>query len=170
MCKAGKNEAYDELLNLYSSRLFSYFYSLTGNREISSDLLSELFYRIVKNIKKCKADKFESWMYKIASNLFYDYLRNKQKEEIIHNSVKEQIADSSNSFNNKDDNRKWEWLLDTLDDLDDELRELIMLKYYSGLSFKEIASIKNKPIGTILAKVHRGIKKIKSKAKINMNL
>jgi RNA polymerase sigma-70 factor (ECF subfamily) len=48
-----------------------------------------------------------------------------------------------------------------LDRLDKDTRELIMLRFYSDLSFKEIAEMRSEPIGTTLAKLHRGLKKLK---------
>jgi RNA polymerase sigma-70 factor (ECF subfamily) len=52
-------------------------------------------------------------------------------------------------------------LQNALGKLDDDVRELIMMRYYSQLSFKEISQLRGEPIGTTLSKVHRGLKKLR---------
>ena len=76
-CKAGSAESFSLLVDIYASRLYGYFYRLTGNNELSDELLSELFAKLVLKIGSYKGGSFESWLFKIASNIFNDYLRGK---------------------------------------------------------------------------------------------
>jgi len=159
-CKELSDESFAELVDLYADRCYGYFYRLTGNREISNDLVSELFVKLVKKIGSYKGGNFDSWLFKIASNIFYDYLRHKQRYEKLLDSKKEELElSSSGSEDGKAE--KMDKLQVHLEKLDVETRELIMLRYYSQASFKEIAAMRKEPIGTTLSKIHRGLKKLR---------
>ena len=159
-CKNGKAESFSVLVDIYSARLYGYFYRLTGNRDVSDDLLSELFVKLIEKIGRYKSGHFDSWLFKVASNIFYDYLRIRQKETELLNTRKEQL-ESQHKENKISDSDQFDKLQHQLSRLDDETRELLMLRFYSQLSFKEITQMRSEPIGTTLSKVHRGLKKLR---------
>lgn len=158
-CKKGKNHAYQQLVDTFSKRLYAYFYRLTGNRDHANEMLSELFLKVVKNIKKFKDGSFESWLYKIASNVFHDYLRAKQRKQKLNEQYIEKIkTDLSGSDLNSDMDYH---LQNALSKISDDEKQIILMRYYSDVSFKEIAELRNEPIGTTLSKMHRSLKKLK---------
>ena len=159
-CKDGRAESFSMLVDIYSNRLYGYFYRLTGNRDVSDDLLSELFVKLVEKIGRYKSGHFDSWLFKVASNVFYDNLRILQREKELLNARKEQL-ESEQKKNKISDLDGLDKLQQQLDKLDNETRELLMLRFYSQLSFKEISQMRSEPIGTTLSKVHRGLKKLK---------
>src|SRR6478736_6369116 len=72
--------AFDELVDLYASRLYGYFYRLTANREDAEDLLQELFVRLVRMIEHYEHDgRFDGWVFRIATNLLRDRVRRSRK-------------------------------------------------------------------------------------------
>ena len=162
-CKTGQAEYFSRLVDMYAKRCYGYFYRLTGNEDVSSDLLSELFVKLVEKIGSYKGGRFESWLFKIASNIFYDYLRDRQRREKLLEAEKEKLRlerqksrqVSSESTENTDK------LQLQLGKLDADTREVIMLRFYSQASFREIAKIRSEPIGTTLSKLHRGLKKLR---------
>ena len=159
-CKAGEAESFETLVDIYGRRCYGYFYRLTGNREISDDLLGELFVKLVGKIGSFKGGSFESWLFKTASNVFYDHLRNKQRQRKLLEAQKRQVI-SKLTETKKFEGERIDELQIQLEKLDAETRELIMLRFYSQLSFKEIAKMRSEPIGTILSKVYRGLKKLR---------
>jgi RNA polymerase sigma-70 factor (ECF subfamily) len=159
-CKSGDTESFSELVDIYASRLYGYFYRLTGNREVSDDLLSELFVRLIEKTSSFKGGSFESWLFKIASNIFYDYLRDKQRQKKLIEGRQKQL-ESEVTDANEADGEEIDKLQVQLNRLDADTKELIMLRFYSEASFKEIAAMRSEPIGTILSKVHRGLKKLR---------
>ncbi len=159
LCGKGDNDGFSQLVDLYSSRLFGYFYRLTGNRDDANELLSELFLKIIGKIGSCKAETFEPWLFKIASNLFTDYIRAKKRREKMLNKVAEQTQTETPL--DKDDGELADKLTRQLRKLDAETAEIIVMRYYSGLGFEELAKIRNEPVGTCLSKVHRGIKRLR---------
>lgn len=159
-CKSGDAESFSEMVDTYASRLYGYFYRLTGDRETSDDLLSELFVRLVEKIRSFRGGYFESWLFKIASNIFYDYLRDKQRRKKIIEGRQKQLETEVTDVG-EPESEEIDKLQVQLGKLDADTRELIMLRFYSQASFKEIAAMRDEPIGTVLSKVHRGLKKLK---------
>ncbi len=159
-CKNGESQSFSRVIDLYSSRCFGYFYRLTGNTDISDELLSELFVKLVEKIKTYNGGSFESWLFRVASNIFHDYLRTKQRQQKTLEIRKTEV-DSEVIEEKKSDGEQIDKLQIQLSKLDDDTRELMMLRFYSDLSFKDIAEMRSEPIGTTLAKLHRGLKKLK---------
>jgi RNA polymerase sigma-70 factor (ECF subfamily) len=159
-CKNGDSKCFSQIVDRYSSRCYGYFYRLTGNNDVSDELLSELFVKLVEKIASYKGGSFDGWLFKIASNIFHDYLRSKQRRKKLLDVQKEQL-ESQFTEPKQSDNEQIDKLQIQLTRLDMDMRELIMLRFYSELSFKEIALMRSEPIGTTLAKLHRGLKKLR---------
>lgn len=159
-CKKGDSDCFSELVDAYSKRIYGYFYRLTGNKETSNDLLSELFVKLVEKIQSFKGGSFECWLFKIASNIFNDHLRAKQRQKKMLESRKEELElEIGNS--GQSDSEVLDELQLQVEKLDGDTKEVIMLRFYSQLSFKEIAEMREEPIGTTLSKVHRGLRKLR---------
>lgn len=158
-CKRGRNESFSRLLDIYSSRCYGYFYRLTSSRDVSDELLSELFVKLVEKIKTYRGGSFNGWLFKVMRNVFYDYLRRKFRDGRILERQKEQMAEDFKR--ERDDDERIDQLQQRLLQLDEVTREVIVLRFYSQLSFKEIARMRGEPIGTVLTRVHRGLKKLR---------
>ena len=159
-CINGDSRSFSLVVDKYASRLYGYFYRLTGNNDISDELLSELFVKLVEKIGSYKGGSFDGWLFRIASNIFHDYLRAKQRRKKMFDAQKMQLA-TEQTEPRKSDNEQIDKLQIQLRKMDTDTRELIMLRFYSELSFKEIALMRSEPIGTTLAKLHRGLKKLR---------
>ncbi len=159
-CKAGDCQCFSRLVDIYAKRCHGYFYRLTGNVDVSDDLLSKLFVRLVEKIGSYKAGSFESWLFKVTSNIFHDYLRDKQREKRLLERRKSQLESERQNCKHCD-SEKIDKLQIQLGKLDADTRELIMLRFYSQASFKEISKIRAEAIGTTLSKLHRGLKKLR---------
>ena len=159
-CKAGDSESFSQLVDIYARRCYGYFYRLTGDSEVSDDLLSELFVKLVEKIGSYRDGSFKSWLFKVASNVFHDYLRGKQRQRKLLEVQKRQL-ERKTSERKRADAERIDKLQIQLRKLDADTRELIMLRYYSQLSFREIAQMRSEPMGTTLSKVHRGLKKLR---------
>ncbi len=159
-CKAGRQKSFEKLIDRYAKPCYGYFFRLTGNRHVSDELLSELFLKLVSGVRGFRGGSFESWLFRIASNVFYDHLRAKQQQKKLL-EVRRQQLEAKPIEQKKSDIEQLDKLQIQLNKLDTQTRELIMLRYYSQLSFRELAKMRTEPIGTTLAKVHRGLKKLR---------
>ncbi len=107
---------------------------------------------------------FESWLFKIASNIFHDHLRGKQRRRKLidaHRAQLEREPDLNESRFSDGSEEQLDKLQVHLNRLDADTRELILLRFYSQMSFKEIAAKRSEPLGTALSKLHRGLKKLR---------
>jgi RNA polymerase sigma-70 factor (ECF subfamily) len=167
----GSDEAYRALLEAYGSGLVGYFYRNTGSRNEADDLVQETFLHLVRGLRNYKEEeRFEVWLYRLARNLLVDYWR---KHKMVH------AVDVG-----KDDSEEWmpelpanrdirepsdmlmekemgDELQKALMKLSSDQRETILMRYFSELSFEEIAEMSGVPLGTALARVHRGLKTLK---------
>ncbi len=159
-CKKGDEGSFAQLVEIYGKRCFGYFYRLSGNRDLSEELLSELFVKLVEKIGTYRGGSFDGWIFTMASNIFHDHLRFKKRQtRLLDEHSKRVMAKSSGAL--KTDDGDADKLQKALGGLDSEVRELIMMRFYSQLSFKEIAEKRREPIGTTLSKVHRGLKRLR---------
>lgn len=159
-CQQGDGECFSQIVDIYANRCYGYFYRLTGNRDVSDELLSELFVKLVEKIGSYKGGAFEGWLFRIASNIFHDYLRVKQRRVKLLETQKKQLETQITEVK-KSNSEGIDKLQMQLGRLDADTRELIIMRFYSQLSFKEIAAMRSEPIGTTLAKMHRGIKRLR---------
>lgn len=157
-CKAGQSEAFNELIDLYANRCFGFFYRLSGSRDTAEDLTSELFVKLVEKIGSWQGSSFDSWLFTIAGNLFKDHLRNqyRQRKMLAEKAKTVQVETTPEKENDMEIR-----LQQALGRLEPDIAELIMLRFYADLSFKELAERRNEPIGTTLCKIHRGMKKLR---------
>ncbi|MHC4913457.1 MAG: RNA polymerase sigma factor, partial [Planctomycetota bacterium] len=141
-CKDGEPESFSKLIDIYSGRLYGYFYRLTGSRETSDDLLSELFVKLVEKIGRYRGGSFNGWLFKIASNIFHDYLRDKQRQKRLLDGRKERLE---SEYRRRQEDDRADRLQTALWKLDEDTRELIMLRFFSQASFKELAAMRSEP-------------------------
>ncbi len=158
-CKQGNNEAFSKLIDLYSNRCYGYFYRLTGDATTANDLLSDLFLRLVERIGSFKGSSFNNWIFTVASNIFRDYLRQKYRRQKLLDAKKKQLQNETSK--RQPNSELADKLQENIAKLDADSAELLMLRYYGQLSFKELAEVRKVPVGTVLSKVHRSIKRLK---------
>lgn len=159
-CQAGSNDAFSRLVDLYASRCYSYFYRLTGNAAQSNDLLSTLFLKLVAKIDtfRLATGSFEKWLFTIASNIFRDHLRRQYRQKKLLEGKAEELERKTATTPTKADAEMIDELQVQMAKLDAETAELLMLRFYGGLTFRQIAEMRSEPVGTVLSKVHRGLK------------
>jgi len=170
-CQQGRQEAFSQLLQLYGPRLYGYYLRTSGSAQQAEDFLQDLFVRLLEKIKDYRHEsKFDNWLFKVAANLARDRARRKDNKLISLNQSGDDsettaaaglVADQATPFEQIQQNERHDRLKQALGQLPQQDREIIMLRHYGQLSFKEIADHFQIPIGTALAKVHRGLKKLK---------
>ncbi|MHC4742737.1 MAG: RNA polymerase sigma factor [Planctomycetota bacterium] len=99
-------------------------------------------------------------IFKIASNIFHDYLRGKQRRKRLLDTRRQDITGKVIEEKRSESDRA-DRLQVHLAKLDEGTRELIMLRFYSQMSLKEIAKVRSEPIGTTLSRLHRGLKRLR---------
>jgi RNA polymerase sigma-70 factor, ECF subfamily len=172
LAKAGRAEGFQTLLAAYGPRLFGYFYRITANRHESEDLLAEVMLRLVRTLERYdERGKFEPWLFRIAANLVRDRLRRKALAPVQANSGAGEGPDLVDGAASREppppqrllDQEQRHELMAALADLDEPTRQTIVLRHFSGMSFAQIADLMACPVGTALARVHRGLRTLRCK-------
>ena len=166
----GNSKAFDVLLSRYQDKLYSYISYVVRNRELADDIFQETFLKAIVTLQKgnySSTGKFGAWLTRIAHNLMIDCFRQERNENSISNdSVDYDILNDSNLADPtiEDDMVNEQILSDVrhlVDMLPDNQREVVFMRYYQDLSFKEIADITGVSINTALGRMRYAIMNIR---------
>ncbi len=163
----GNNNAFDILLKRYESKVFSYLLYSVKNQELAEDLFQDVFIKIVVRIKNgqyTENGKFSSWMMRIVHNHLIDYYRTTPTEHILSNDQsdvdlfnKAELAVNENREQEMIDQQTLAEVKELIALLPDPQREVLLMRVYDELSFKEIAQKTNCSINTALGRMRYAI-------------
>lgn len=155
LLKAGKEEAYIELINTYGNKLLKTCFLMIKDEKEAEDIVQETFIKVFKYMKTFKGESsLYTWIYKIAQNTLRDSYRNK----IITIPYEDYTVSSENIEEIIIDKESREILKDELNKMNFIYRQVLVLFYFDGLSIKEISEILDEKEGTIKSKLSRGRK------------
>lgn len=176
----GTNSAIEVLITRHKSRVFTYIIMMVKNEALADDIFQDTFIKVIKSLKKGKysdSGKFVSWVVRIAHNLIIDHFRKLKSNGTVSNDDSETDLFNSPKYSdsNVEDNMINGQIIqdvrNLVDNLPDDLKEVVILRHFKGLSFKEIAEQTNVSINTALGRMRYAIinlrKMIKEK---DMNL
>ena len=170
----GKDSAFDELLARNQQQLFDFILALTRDKDKADDLFQETFIRAIVKMKDGQyfnQGKFLYWLMRIARNLLIDDVRKQKKGQAVHISDDEllTVIDCGHPYKSREDMLVAEELSghmrQLMDLLPDEQREVVLMRYYQGLQFKDIAEITNVSINTSLGRMRYAIRNMRRMAK-----
>jgi RNA polymerase sigma-70 factor (ECF subfamily) len=163
---AGDENALAILINRHQSKIYGYIYSKVSDRDITEDIFQETFFKVIHTLKTKKyyneEGKFLSWVLRIASNLIIDKFRNDKKMPLDRDtdelSVFYKITD--NSLNIEKRLIKDQINIDLkaiIEKLPHDQKEVIMMRYFLDMSFKEIADFTGVSVNTTLGRMRYAI-------------
>lgn len=162
----GNNSAFDILLNRHQDRLFNYIYFLVRSREVAEDIFQETFVKAITTLQQGRYQndgKFAAWITRIAHNLVIDQFRIERNENAISNDETEfdLLNDAKFAEGTIENKMVNEQILKDVRALIDELpdcqREVVFMRYYQDLSFKEIADMTGVSINTALGRMRYAV-------------
>ncbi|WNM18084.1 RNA polymerase sigma factor [Flavobacterium capsici] len=173
---SGDESALEILVKRHQSKLYGFIYSKVNDRDIADDFFQETFIRVINTLKTKKfydeKGKFLPWVMRIANNLIVDDYRKNQKI-YMHRDTEEYsvfafIKDDSVTIESIYEKEGVAIEIKNLiNNLPDDQREVLVMRYFHDLSFKEISELTNVSLNTSLGRMRYAISNLKKLAKKN---
>lgn len=165
----GNQLAAERLFRKYQDRVFSYLFRLIGNRELAEEAAQETFMKGFRSLKRYREKgMFKSWLFKIAHREGLRVLKKERQHRILRNSPNGPEKDETELIDpaplpaerlmEQEQARRVEHALDALTEAE---KQVVLLRLYEGLPFKEIADIMACPLNTALGRMHNAVKKLR---------
>ncbi|MEG1936450.1 MAG: sigma-70 family RNA polymerase sigma factor [Rikenellaceae bacterium] len=160
---SGDNDSMSKLMDRYKKKIYKYILLTVKNDSVADDIFQDLFIKIQKSLKSDRYidnGKFLSWTLRIAHNLIIDYFRQKKQSNLVSTDDEGQsnimysqsLVESNIEDKLVDDQIKTD-LRRLVDSLPIEQREVVILRHYLGMSFKDIATHTDVSINTALGRM-----------------
>ena len=159
----GDDKAFDELLARNQQKLFSYILFVVHDPEIANDVFQETFVKVISRLQEGKytnSGKFSFWLTRIAHNVIMDTYRQQKSEHIIEptedndlNKLRSNDLMDINRENEYVNSQVMEDVRHMMNTLPAPQRDVVYMRYYQDLSFKEIAELTGVSINTSLGRM-----------------
>ena len=171
----GNNRAFDLLLSRNQSRLFSYILFVVRDRNTADDIFQETFVKVITRLQDGKyttSGKFSAWIMRIAHNVIMDWYRDQRAERVVEATQDNDLSNISGSElvvgsieSHYVNSQVMRDVRNLLDNLPPTQREVVFMRYYQQLSFKEIADTTSVSINTALGRMRYAILNLRRMAK-----
>jgi RNA polymerase sigma factor (sigma-70 family) len=178
----GEQSCFDQLILRHKNKVFAYISLYIRDQALAEDLFQDTFMKVIQSVKAGKYQdngKFISWVMRIAHNLIIDHFRRiKQMNTISNDDYESDLFNSKKlcDSNVEDDMISRQIQKDVrkmITFLPEDQREVVILRHYAGLSFKEIAEITDVSINTALGRMRYALinmRKLMEEKKISLTL
>lgn len=163
---AGDGAAWVEIVERYGRRVFALAQSRCRNIDVAEEITQSVFVTVAAKVgsgEYTEQGRFEQWLFRVAMNRIRDHIRRIRRrldtgDEATLNVIAARESDASNDTERV---REITLLRSAMDALSDQDREIVELRHHGGLSFKQISDLLEEPQGTLLARHHRALKKLR---------
>lgn len=161
----GDNNALEVLVNRHKDKIFTSINILVKDKYLAEDLFQDVFIKIIDTLRNHRYNeegKFLPWALRIAHNLCVDHFRKVKRTPTITTSDERDIFEVINTSEDAADksimkSQSHDRIRTVLDMLPEEQREVIVLRHYADMSFKEISALTNCSINTALGRMRYGL-------------
>lgn len=162
LLKRGDDEAFNQLVNLYSRRLFAYAVSLSGDYSFAKDIVQEVFLKTFEYRKKLNPDySIESFLYRITYNQFINNYHKNQSLLKVHDEYVKYLNQTVEDKNEQDFDRMINLVNKAIEKLPKKCKEIFLLSKKEGYTNIEISEILSISIKTVESQMSIAFKKIK---------
>lgn len=173
----GSNKAFDTLLMRHKDKVFTNIYLSVHDRDLANDIFQETFMKVICTIKQgkyCGEGKFAAWVIRIAHNLIIDQFRTDKTEKTVSNDENDD-TDLFNGLSLYDENiedvmvreQTYQDVVKLMNHLPDNQRDVLKMRYFEDLSFKEIADLTGVSINTALGRMRYAVLNLRKLAEDN---
>jgi RNA polymerase sigma-70 factor, ECF subfamily len=162
-CQQGSKEAFGFLYDLYLDKIYRFVYYKVMNKESAEDITSDVFLKAFSRIGTYDASKanFSTWIYSIARNAVIDHYRSKKQMDDIDDYF--DLAEDANIERTIDAKDKLRQVSKYLKTLSPSQREVVILRVWQGMPYKEIAEVLGKTEAGVKMSFSRAVKDLKDK-------
>jgi RNA polymerase sigma factor (sigma-70 family) len=178
----GEQSCFEHLIHRHKNKVFAYISLYIRDQALAEDIFQDTFLKVIQSVKTGKYSdngKFLSWVMRIAHNLIIDHFRRIKQMNTISNDNYESDLFNSKRFaeDSVEDNmvkrQIHQDIRKMINHLPDDQREVVILRHYAGLSFKEIAEITDVSINTALGRMRYALinmRKLMVEKKISLTM
>lgn len=159
--RSGDKNAFAALYNANIKKIYDFIYYKTLNKELAEDLTSQVFLKVLKNITKFSSNNFTAWLYTIARHTVIDYYRSNQETKNIEDCW--DLVDASNLIDDVDDSLSLTKIKLAMQELSSTDRDLLIMRLWLDLSFKDIALSLDKKEATVKVSFGRAVNRLRQK-------
>ena len=173
----GNNQAFDLLLSQNQSKLFSYILFVVHEQDLANDIFQETFVKVITKLQEGRyidSGKFSAWIMRIAHNVIMDWYRDNRAKNIVETSDDNDLSNVTGNditdFNIEDRYVNEQVLRDVkkmMNLLPPTQREIVFMRFYQEMSFKEIAETTGVSINTALGRMRYAILNMRRMARKN---
>ena len=173
----GNNQAFDLLLSRNQSKLFSYILFVVHEQDLANDIFQETFVKVIPKLQEGRyidSGKFSAWIMRIAHNVIMDWYRDNRAKNIVETSDDNDLSNVTGNditdFNIEDRYVNEQVLRDVkkmMNLLPPTQREIVFMRFYQEMSFKEIAETTGVSINTALGRMRYAILNMRRMARKN---
>ena len=171
----GNNRAFDELLSRTQSKLFTYIMFVVRDHDVADDIFQETFVKAITKLQQGQytdSGKFQFWLTRIAHNVIMDSFRDTKGSHIVEPNADNDLTNihSTSIFDTSRENEiVKEQILEDVQHLMNALpptqREVVHMRYYQQLSFKEISQLTGVSINTSLGRMRYAVMNLRKMSK-----
>ncbi|BDB53600.1 sigma-70 family RNA polymerase sigma factor [Flavobacterium ammonificans] len=162
---SGNEAALETLIKRHQSRIFGFIYSKVGDRDLADDIFQDTFIKVIRTLKSNaynEEGKFLPWVMRIAHNLIVDHFRHNKKMPLYREteefSIFSVMTDDSLTIENKlISDQVTKDLRQIVEELPDDQKEVLMMRLYQDMSFKEISEATGVSINTALGRMRYAV-------------
>lgn len=162
----GDNKAFDLLLSRNQEKLFTYILFVVRDREMANDMFQETFFKVVSRLQQGKYianGKFSAWLMRIAHNVIMDWYRQQRAQNIVDAPKENDLSNVGSTLPESSreeelvNNQVMEDVRRMMSHLPASQREVVFMRFYQQMSFKEIAEATGVSINTALGRMRYAI-------------
>ena len=171
----GDNKAFDELLARNQQKLFSYIMFVVRDHDIADDIFQETFVKVITKLHQGKyvnSGKFSAWLMRIAHNVIMDWYRDHRTENIVEPNEENDLSNISsrdlmeaNVENQYVNTQVMKDVTRMMNQLPPTQREVVYMRFYQDMSFKEIAETTGVSINTSLGRMRYAVMNMRKMAR-----
>jgi RNA polymerase sigma-70 factor (ECF subfamily) len=160
--KNGESEAFGQIYDCYINRVYRFLLLKVSNREEAEDMSQQVFMKAWEALPRFENEgvPFVSWLFRIARNLAIDFYRTKKNVVSLNEEIGNEVLEDSpeDIFFNV---QKKELVMNAIEDLTEEQKEVVVLRFVEGFSYSEMSKITQKNQAALRILQHRAVKKLK---------